>query len=215
VSIATTTTTQSTSPPSAPAAGPAGGATASPSWGPQDLYRMTVDEYERIGGMLNDDRVELIDGYLVKKMGKKPPDISAVENVLQAWTPLLPAGFFCRKEDPVRIPDFDEPEPDVAILRGSRQDYGGRIPEPTDVALLVEVSETTLARDRGPKLLNYAKAGIPVYWIVNLVDHQVEVYSSPSPDGYQVHRDFQPGQDVPVVIDGVEVGRIAVADLLP
>jgi len=83
------------------------------------------------------------------------------------------------------------------------------------VALLVEVSETTLARDQGKKLAAYAKAGIPVYWIVNLVENQVEVYSSPGPDGYQSRQDFKPGQDVPVVIEGVEVGRIAVADILP
>jgi Uma2 family endonuclease len=176
---------------------------------------MTVDEYERIGGMLDDDCIELIDGYLVKKMSKNPPHITGVENVLQALTPLLPAGFFCRKEDPVQIPDFDEPEPDTTVLRGSRQDYRSRIPQPRDVALLVEVSETTLDRDRGPKLAAFAKAGMPVYWIVNLVDHQVEVYSSPSPDGYKVHHDFKPGQDIPLVIDGVEVGRIAVADILP
>jgi Uma2 family endonuclease len=83
------------------------------------------------------------------------------------------------------------------------------------VALLIESSETSLARDQGPKLSNYAKAGIPVYWISNLVDNQVEVYSQPGPDGYQAHVVFKPGQDVPVVIDGVEVGRIAVAALLP
>src|SRR5438132_5399203 len=114
MSTATTTTTPSTPPPSAPAEGPAGGATASPSWGPQDLYRMTVDEYERIGGMLDDERVELIDGYLVKKMSKNPPHIWSVKTVLKILAGMLPPGWSWRKEDPVRIPDFDEPEPDIA-----------------------------------------------------------------------------------------------------
>lgn len=215
MSTITTTPTQSSPPLASSGQGTSGVAAPSFNWGPQDLYRMTVDKYERIGGMLDDDRVELIDGYLVKKMSKKPPHISAVENVLHSLTPLLPTGFFCRKEDPVRIPEFDEPEPDVAILRGSRQDYSGRLPGPGDLAMVVEASETTLDRDQGPKHLAYAKAGISVYWIVNLVDNQVEVYSNPGADGYKSRQDFKPGQDVPVVIDGAEVGRIAVAAILP
>ena len=86
---------------------------------------------------------------------------------------------------------------------------------PADVALLVEVSESTLDRDQGEKLLAYATGNIPVYWIVNLVDDQVEVYTGPGPAGYRSRQDFKPGQTVPVVIDGHEVGRIAVADILP
>ncbi len=100
------------------------------------------------------------------------------------------------------------------MIRGSRTDFRGRIPDGKDVALLVEVSETTLARDQGPKLLAYARAGLPSYWVVNLVDGQIEVYTDPSADGYKTRRDFQAGQDVPVVIDGTEVGYIAVNDIL-
>jgi Uma2 family endonuclease len=190
-------------------------ASSPPPLASPDLYRMTVDEYERIGGMLDDDRIELINGYLVKKMGKKPPHIWAMDCLLPAFTTLLPLDFFCRKEDPVRIPEFDEPEPDISVVRGPREAYRGRIPEPKDLALLVEVAETTLERDRGPKLSAYAKVDIPVYWIVNLVDTQVEVYSNPAPDGYRTLQVLKPGQDVPVLIDGREVGQIAVADILP
>ena len=86
---------------------------------------------------------------------------------------------------------------------------------PADVAFLVEVSESTLDRDQGEKLSAYATGNIPVYWIVNLVDSQVEVYTGPCPEGYRSRQVFNPGQTVPVVIDGIEVGRIAVADILP
>jgi Uma2 family endonuclease len=127
---------------------------------------------------------------------------------------LLPIAYFCRKEDPVRIPDLDEPEPDVAVSRGSRAEFRGRIPDGKDVALLVEVSETTLARDQGPKLLAYARAGIPTYWLVNLVDGRIEVYADPGAEGYRTRLDFRADQDVPLVIDGSEVGRIAVNDIL-
>jgi Uma2 family endonuclease len=179
-----------------------------------EVYRFTVDEYERMAEVLDGCRVELIDGYLVKKMPKKPPHVWAVRCIVEAMPSLLPPGWTWWKEDPVRIPAFDEPEPDVAVLRGAAEDYRDRIPDASDVALLVEVAETTLARDRGQKLAAYARSGIAVYWIVNLVDRQVEVYTGPGPDGYSSRVDFTAGQHVPVVIDGVEVGRIAVSDML-
>jgi Uma2 family endonuclease len=182
---------------------------------PPHLYRMTIDEYERIVDGLDDSRVELIDGYLVRKMGKKPPHVSSVKKAFRALIGMLPRGWTWQLESPVRIPDFDEPKPDITILRGSDDDYETRTPEAGDVGLLTEVSDTTLARDRGEKLLAYAKGGIPVYWIVNLVDRRVEVYSNPGPAGYASREDFPPGQEVPVVIGGVEVGRIAVSDILP
>ena len=177
---------------------------------------MTVDEYERIGTMLDDpDKVELIDGYLVKKMAKNPPHIATVKRTYKTLDALLPMGWTWQKEDPVRIPDFDEPEPDVTVRRGSDDDYNGRIPEQSDVALVVEVAESTLERDRGRKHLAYANGRIPAYWIVNLVDSQIEVYSDPAPDGYRSRQDFKPGQDAPVMIGGSEIGRIAVVSILP
>jgi Uma2 family endonuclease len=182
---------------------------------PPTLYRLTVDEYERIGEMLDDRRLELIDGYLVKKMPKNPEHSWSTKQVFKALERLLPIGWTWRTEQPVRIPAYDEPEPDVSILRGADDDYMHRKPRPADVALLVEVSESTLATDRGEKLRAYARAPIPIYWIVNLVDRQVEVYTVPSVDGYTNRQDFLPGQQIPVVIDGQQVGQIAVDDILP
>jgi Uma2 family endonuclease len=181
------------------------------------LYRVNVDEYERIvaAGVLDDDRVELIDGYLVKTMGKNPPHRWSTKVLVKMIDRLITPGWTWRLEQPLRIPDFDEPEPDIAIVRGSDDDYKHRTPEPADVGLLVEVSESSLDRDRGAKLLAYAKGGIAVYWIVNLVAGRVEVYTGPGPLGYQFHEVFNPGQVVPVVIDGTEIGHIAVADILP
>lgn len=78
----------------------------------------------------------------------------------------------------------------------------------------VEVADSSLGEDRG-MIVVYGRAGIAVYWIVNLVDRQVEVYSSPQRDGYATHVCYRSGQSVPVVLDGVMVGQIAVDDLLP
>jgi Uma2 family endonuclease len=179
-----------------------------------EVYRINVDEYERMAGMLDEERIELIDGCLVKKMGKKPPHVWSVDATVEALKVLL-HGWWCRQEAPVRIPKFDEPEPYVSVVRGSRDDYRDRTPEPGDVVLVVEVAETTLDHDRGLKKAAYARGRIPVYWIVNLVDRQVEVYSNPRAGKYRSGQVFKPGQEVPVVIERVRVGRIAVADILP
>ena len=115
----------------------------------------------------------------------------------------------------MRIPAYDEPEPDVSVVRGSRLDYKDRIPEPADIALLVEVSDSTLSGDRGKKLPAYAKGGIPVYWIINLVDRQVEVYSGPVAGSYPSPAIYVSGQQVPIAIGGQQLQPIAVDDLLP
>jgi Uma2 family endonuclease len=183
-----------------------------------DLYRINVCEYDRIvaAGALDDERLELIDGYMVKKMPKNPPHTWSTKVLVKALERLLIPGWTWRIEQPVRIPQYNEPEPDIAIVRGSDDDdYKHRTPGPTDVALLVEVSESTLDRDQGEKLLAYAKGNIPVYWIVNLVDGQVEIYTGPGTGGYRSRQVFNPGEAIAVVIDGHEVGRIAVADILP
>jgi Uma2 family endonuclease len=182
-----------------------------------EVYRLTVDEYERVAaaGALDDPRVELIDGLLVRKMTQKPPHAWAVETAHDHLERLLPAGWFIREEKPVRIPRFDEPEPDLSVIRGNRNDFLGRHPGPKDIGLLVEVADASIDRDRGEKKAAYARGRIPVYWIINLVDRQVEVYTNPRRGQYRSSQLFKPGQDVPLVIDGAVIGSIAVADILP
>jgi Uma2 family endonuclease len=188
-----------------------------PTLAPFTPLRITVDEYERIiaSGSLNEpEKVELIDGYMVRKMAKSPEHSFSTKEVLKALERRLPPGWTSRKEEPVRIPAYDEPEPDIAIVRGSDADYRHRIPEAIDVELLVEVSRTNPSADRQQGNF-YGRGGIPVYWIVNLVDRQVEVYTDPGPAGYASRNDFLSSQQVPVVIDGRQVGQIAVDDILP
>lgn len=179
--------------------------------------RITVDEYERIiqSGSLNEPKkVELVDGYMVTKMSKSPEHAFSTKEVVKAFDRTLPPGWTWRQEQPVRIPEYDEPEPDIAVVRGSDADYRHRIPDVADVGLLVEVSRTNVSTDRQQGNL-YGRAGVPVYWIVNLVDRRVEVYTDPGPTGFASRSDFASGQQVPVVIDGAQVGRIAVDDILP
>ncbi len=181
------------------------------------VYRITVDEYEAMAeaGILRDPRVELIDGLLVKRMPQKPPHVWTVESIDGSLARLLPPGWFTRQAKPVRIPDFDEPEPDICVVKGTRDDYLDGHPEPPNLALLVEVADSSLDRDRGEKRFAYAKGRIACYWLVNLVDRQVEVYTDPVMTGYQSSQVFKPGDVVPLVIDGAEVGRFPVALILP
>jgi Uma2 family endonuclease len=179
------------------------------------VYRMTVDEFERIAGSLDNDQVELLDGYVVWRDDMKPPHVLATERLRRRLDRAVPEGYFVREEKPIRIPDFDEPRPDISVVRGDPELFAKRHPAPEDVVLLIEVSETSLDRHQGKKEFNYARSGIPVYWIVNLVESQLEVYSSPGPDGYQSSQFFNSGQEVAVIIDRVESGRIVVADIQP
>jgi Uma2 family endonuclease len=185
---------------------------------PPAVHRINVDEYERIiaaGALENPGGVELIDGSMVDKMGKNAEHGYATKQVLKLFELRLPPGWSWRKEEPVRIPEYDEPEPDVAIVRGSDADFAHRIPTVADVGLVVEVSGSTLGQDRGKNWTAYANGGIPVYWIVNLVNRQVEVYSRPGKTGYKSQKVYLPGQQVPVTIDGRKLPPIAVDDILP
>jgi Uma2 family endonuclease len=183
-----------------------------------DLYRLTVRQYDRMvedGTIAEDDQVELIQGLLVTKMPKNPRHMWSVEATRDALAGLLPAGWSIRQEGPLRVPEFDEPEPDLAVIRGTRDNYQDRHPEPGDAALIVEVAETSLPRDRGEKRTAYGRGGIPIYWIVNLVDRQVEVYSNPAGGTYPPALILGETDSVELLIEGQVIGRIAVATLLP
>lgn len=185
-----------------------------------DLFRLSVDQYHamiKAGILTPDDSVEFLEGLLVVKMPKNPAQVLVKRLLRRALEGVVGKNFFVDQEDPVTVKD-SEPEPDICVFRGEPRDYRDRHPGPEDTALVAEVADTSLRRDRGRKKHIYAKASMPVYWIVNLVDQRIEVYTDPTgpakePD-YREHQDFGPGDTVPVVIDGKEVGRLKVADLL-
>ena len=181
------------------------------------LFRMTVDQYERLvqTGLLDGQPIELINGLLVNKMGKNPPHSWTVEALREAIDRLLAAGWSFRQEQPVAIPELNEPEPDLVVVRGSKDDYLKRHPRADDVALLIEVADSTLEKDRGPKLRAYARGGIQVYWIVNLIDRQLEIHTSPSATGYRDRQVLADGDEALLVIGGQEAGRIPVSNILP
>jgi Uma2 family endonuclease len=183
--------------------------------------RFTVAEYHRLielGILTENDHLELLDGYLVEKMPHDPIHDGTIQLVEDALRALLPSGWCVRVQSSLTL-SKSEPEPDLVVARGDKRTYLGRHPGASDVGLVVEVSNTSLDSDRDDKIPLYARDGIPVYWIVNLVARQVEVYeqpsgNSPSPS-YGSHHTFRSGDSVPVVLGGTSVGSIPVADLLP
>jgi hypothetical protein len=187
---------------------------------PFPIRRFTVDEYHRLAelGILSEhDRVELLDGWLVPKMIHNPAHDGTIEVVDELLRPLLPGGWRIRIQSAVTTVD-SEPEPDLAIVRGPAGRYLDKHPEASDIALVIEVAHSSLDQDRHKRRV-YARAGIAFYWIVNLVDRVIEVYSNPIvTDGeprYSIQRNVGVGDDLPVVIAGQDVGRVRLAELFP
>ena len=185
------------------------------------FWRLSVGQYERMidaGILTDDDPVELLEGYLTKKMPKNPPHTLATQLAGEEIAHLLPVGWFVNVQEPIATED-SEPEPDLSIVRGARRQYRARHPRAEEVAVVIEVSAATLQRDRGLKKRLYARAGIPAYVIINLAESQVELYTEPndataSPD-YQTRRDYGLNDEMPLILNGNIIGHLAVRDLLP
>ena len=157
---------------------------------PVPVRRFSVDEYHRLirDGYFDDrERIELLEGWIVPKMTKNPAHDVAIDLGQEVLRGVVPGGWRVRGQSAVTTKD-SEPEPDLAVVRGQVRDYRDRHPGPGDMALVVEVADSSLSRDRGLKLRIYAKAGVPVYWIVNLVDGLVEVYTEPDEGGRGIGR---------------------------
>jgi Uma2 family endonuclease len=189
---------------------------------PHDLiWRLRVEQYHAMisaGILTADDPVELLEGWLVYKMPQNPPHRVATRLARTALERILPTGWYVDTQAPITLED-SEPEPDLAVIRGEPRLYANRHPGPADLVLVVEVADATLLRDRGAKKRIYARAGIAVYWIINLSERQCEVYSDPMAAGgepdYRQRDDYGQTDAVPLIIDGQAVGSIAVADMLP
>lgn len=188
---------------------------------PYPLYRFSVDDYHRmieVGILTEDDPVELLEGWVVLKMPRNPPHDGTIQIATEALRQRLPPGWQLRVQSALTTDD-SEPEPDFAVVRGDARTYLRRHPGPQDTALVIEVADTTLTRDRQDKARIYARASLARYWIINLNAPQVEVYTDPSgPDpnpGYRQRQDYDLQVAVPLVIDGQERGPVPVRDLLP
>jgi Uma2 family endonuclease len=140
-------------------------------------------------GILNpSERTELIAGQIVLMVAKGTAHVVSLQLLADVLRQQLGNAALIRTQDPVVLDDFSEPEPDLAIVKGSILDYTDRHPLPADIYLVVEVANSTLKYDCEVKDKLYAQAGIPEYWVINLQDRQVHVFREPTPAGY--HQQF-------------------------
>jgi Uma2 family endonuclease len=183
--------------------------------------RFSVAEYHKLIGLgilTEDDNLELLEGYLVHKMTRNPPHDATLLFLQEHLVPAVLPGRCLRIQSAITLSE-SEPEPDGAVVRGPSRTYSARHPGPADIGLVIEVSDSTLTGDRADKGRIYARAGLPCYWIVNLVDSQIEAYTQPSgptaAPAFGQRTDYRPGGSLPLVLDGTTVATVAVADLLP
>lgn len=220
MSTATTTAPPPTPPTAEPAPAPAVVPAPVPAAvaGEPPLWPISVALYTRMvaeGLFGKADRAYLWNGRLAPKMTKHRPHCVAVRNVYNEIFLLRLPGYTVEQESPMALrlrPSV--PEPDVLVFRGGPDAFPSQYPTSADVPLVIEVSESTLAEDRA-LATTYAAEGIPAYWLVNLPGRRVEVFTEPAEGAYTRCTPYGPDDEVPVVLDGQEVGRVAVRTLLP
>ncbi len=184
------------------------------------VYHMSPPQFRKAleAGVFGENRVELLGG-IPFIMAENPPHILTCLRIQLLLLALASAPrWVVGKDHRLKLGQW-LPLPDIVILRGPDSIYGTRLARGSDVGLLVEVADSSYAKDSGPKLRRYATSRIPVYWIVDLNRRLVEVRTRPfgkgKNAGYARCDIYQQDDSVPVELDGEEVGRVAVADLLP
>ena len=131
-------------------------------------------------------RLELIEGEIVEMSPIGSPHAACVSRLTRTLTLMLQHLALIWVQNPVRLNDRSEPQPDVVVLKPREDFYENGHPKPEDVLLVIEVSDSTLQYDRRVKVPLYARAGIPEVWIVNLVDESVETFADPSEGAYRM-----------------------------
>lgn len=181
--------------------------------------QFTVAEYHemiRHGIVKEDDNVELLNGWVVRKMGHNPPHDATVTRSQRRLSRILSDDWIIRVQCAVTTKD-SEPEPDIVVAAGPEESYYERHPGPADVLLLIEVADSTLEEDRTVKGPLYASARFPIYWIINLQDQQIEVYTLPrggkSPK-YKHQQNYSLDDTIPLVLGTQVIAHLPVRELI-
>jgi len=181
----------------------------------QNLHRISVEDYYRMaqaGVLRAGKRMELLDGKIIDTSPIGPFHGGVVGRLTRLFNKFSQDRWLVWPQNPLHLDDHSEPEPDVMLLRPAADDYTSRHPQPNDVFLLIEVSDTTLDYDREEKLPAYGRVGVAEVWIVNLQDATLEVYREPHFAGYGQKTVLRAGDHaVPQAFPDVQVN---VAELL-
>jgi len=165
------------------------------------LMRISCDRYHEMiasDGLREDDRIELIEGYLVTKMSIGSLHSGMVNRLNRLLGRLLGDSAIVTIQNPVTIHEYSEPEPDVVVAKFREDFYADRHPYPEDILLVIEVADTSLAFDREAKIPLYASCGIPESWLVDLIHHEIHVFRRPDGAKYQETLVFRSGDLLPV-----------------
>ncbi|MBL9114886.1 MAG: Uma2 family endonuclease [Verrucomicrobiaceae bacterium] len=165
------------------------------------LARITCEKYHAMikqGVLSEDDRVELIHGYLVTKMSIGSLHSAIRTRLEQMLIRALPLDFVVRGQEPITIHDYSEPEPDIVVAKFRSDFYAGSHPEPSDVLVAIEVADTSLAYDRDAKIPLYASCGIAESWLVDINGKTISVFSKPEGAAYGQETVYTSGMNVPL-----------------
>ena len=172
-------------------------------------HRLDVGDYYKMaeaGILIQSDRVELIDGEIFDMVPIGSAHAGKTDRLNWLFARAAADGLaHVSVQRPLRLDAYNEPEPDVMLLKPRRDHYQSRHPSAADVLLLVEVAETSLSHDRGTKLPLYAKFGVPEVWIVDLRDAAIEVYRQPAGDAYASKQRLTSGVLAPVLVPGAMI----------
>lgn len=158
---------------------------------------ISVEEYDQMiehGILTAEDKVELLNGVIINKMPKGTKHASVNDRVTRFFYRLFDDKVIVRNQNPIYISEISEPEPDLVLAVPDKGFYSERHPTPEDILLVVEISDSTLGRDRFAKGLTYAKAGIRQYFVLNVQDQTVEDYQNPNEDGYGSKQTYRSGE---------------------
>lgn len=177
--------------------------------------KFRVEEFRKmteIGILPEESGWEIIDGYLIDKMTIGSKHASVVKRLNRVLTNLVGIQAVISIQDPIHIDNYNEPEPDVVLLAPRDDFYAEGHPTPQDILLLIEVSDSTVEYDRVIKKTLYAEAGIVEFWLVNLKDETIEVYTQPKNGGYYSARILESGESVKAT--AIENLTLAVEEIL-
>lgn len=144
--------------------------------------RFTIEEYHRLielGFFPEGDRTELIRGEAIEMVSKGKPHTVCCSLLIRELSKLLDSRAILRCQDPITLANHSEPEPDFSIVQNRDDNYLSHHPMPDDILLVIEIADSSLDYDRQVKLPLYAEAGISDYWIINLLEKQLEIYTTP------------------------------------
>jgi Uma2 family endonuclease len=181
---------------------------------PPRAFRWPKSLYHQMGELswFRGKRVELIDGEIIQMAPMGTPHFSTLNIAQRALASAYGHSHFVSVQCPFNAGDNSEPEPDIAVIKGDARDFYDRLP--SSAVLIVEIADSSLAYDRATKLAIYSRSMIPEYWIVNLVDHVIEVYAEPDGAGkFAAHKVFKLGDRLR--LPGLPEAHLAVSDVNP